>query len=59
MANLQPAFVKMLFDGLQQPINPNQLHACSNCYRPDLKPEYIAVISNGDVFCRGCAKEIV
>lgn len=59
MAELQQSFMKMLFLGPQDPIDPTHLYNCANCFRPGLKPEFIAVISHGDAYCRGCVKEIV
>lgn len=56
---LQPGFVKMLFEGLQQPVDQTKLYHCANCHRPDVKPEFIAVISHGEAYCKGCAKEII
>lgn len=59
MANLQPSFVKLLLSGPQEPISQMRLYQCANCYRPDLKPEFVAVVSHGEAYCRGCVKEIV
>lgn len=59
MANLHPAFQKLLLENSQDPIDPTKLYQCAGCYRPCLKPEFIAVISHGEPYCRGCVKEII
>lgn len=59
MANLQPYFVKALLEGPQDPIEQTKTYQCANCYRPELSPEFIAVVSHGEAYCRGCVKEIV
>lgn len=59
MANLQQSFIKGLLSGPQDPIDSLKTYLCANCYRPNLKPEFIAVISHGEAYCRGCVKEIV
>lgn len=59
MANLHPSFMKVLLSGPQETIWPLKRYQCAGCYRPDLKAEFIAVISHGEAYCRGCVKEII
>lgn len=59
MVNLQQSFIKMLLSGPQDPIELTKIYKCAHCYRPELKPEFIAVVSHGEAYCRGCVKEIV
>lgn len=59
MVNLQPSFIKSLLRGPQDPMDPTKTYKCAGCYRPELKPEFIAVLSHGEAYCKGCVKETV
>jgi hypothetical protein len=59
MANLQPSFIKMLLAAPQEPVEQAKTYQCAGCYRPEVKAEYIALLSHGEAYCRACVKEII
>jgi len=54
---MSPAFIKTLLQGPLDTISPYRTYKCQNCHRPDLKPEFVALISHGEVYCKVCMKE--
>lgn len=59
MANLQQSFIRTLVNSPQDPIDPTKKYQCTNCYRAELDPKFVALISHGEAYCRGCIKEVI
>lgn len=59
MVNLQQSFIKGLMEGPQDPVDQTKKYQCAGCYRPDLDPKFIALVSHGEAYCRGCLKQIL
>lgn len=59
MANLQPSFIKALVEGPQDVIDQAKKYQCASCYRTELDPKFVSLISHGEAYCRSCIREII
>lgn len=52
---MKPDFKKTLETNKRENERPLADH-CQLCYRRNLKPEQIAFVSHGEIYCKPCAK---